>query len=67
MKKKTMRTVKDFVKQMLQEGRSPEHIRAVTNNSKFKNQIDEIERWLGKGKKIQRKRLKRLKIRRKTY
>ncbi|MHA1344939.1 MAG: hypothetical protein ACTSO3_00930 [Candidatus Heimdallarchaeaceae archaeon] len=53
-----MRTVKDFVKQLFEAGRSPKHIRAVAACSRWKNNMDEVDRWIEKGKKIMKKRKK---------
>jgi len=38
-----MRTVKDFVKQLFEAGRSPKHIRAVAACSRWKNNMDEVK------------------------
>jgi len=54
-----MRTVKDFVNQLLSEGKSPEHIRAVATSSQFKNRMDEVEELLKGRRKSRRLRIKR--------
>ena len=51
-----MRTVKDFVRLMFKEKKSPEHIRAVATCSVWHGKTDEVERWIEKGKKIIKKR-----------
>jgi hypothetical protein len=47
-----MRTVKDFVRQMFKEKKSPEHIRAVAHCSKWAQQMDEVDKWIARGKII---------------
>lgn len=54
-----MRTVKEFVKQLFQEGKGPKHIRAVAQCSCWKNKLDEVEHWIKKGIKIMKKKKNR--------
>ncbi len=54
-----MRTVKDFVKTLFLEGKSPKHIRAVAQCSHWKNNMEEVELWIKKGIKIMKKRKER--------
>jgi len=52
------RTVKDFVKQLMEAGKSPKHIRAVARCSHWMGNMEEVDHWIEKGKKIMKKRKK---------
>lgn len=57
-----MRTVKDFVYELQQEGKSSKHIKAVAACTHWDNKMDEVEKLIGKKKK--KKKIK-VKIKRK--
>jgi len=59
------RAVKDFVKDQFRRGNSPEHIRAVARCIQYRDQMEEVDKWIEKGKEIMKKRSKRIIIRRK--
>ena len=46
-----MRTVKEFVKQLFMEQKTPQHIRAVASCSRWSNQMGEVDRWISYGEK----------------